>query len=152
MALMNGGKAVVEVLKTHGVDTVFGIISTHTMYIYDALYNETKNIRFVGGRHEHGVGSMADAYARATGTPSFVNLHIETGLANGISLLHNANSGGTPLVLTAGNKDMRELAHGRTDLSAMVRQFTKWSVEVTHPEAIPVVIQRAFNINLFRSG
>ena len=74
---------------------------------------------------------MADGYAIATGRPSFVNLHIETGLANGISLLHHAWEGGTPLVLTSGNKDVRKLAEGRTELSEMVRQFTKWSVEVT---------------------
>ena len=49
------------------------------------------------------------------------------------------------LAPVAGNKDMRELAHGRTDLAGVVSQFTKWSVEVTHPEAVPVVLQRAFN-------
>ena len=88
---------------------------------------------------------MADAYARATGRPAFVNLHIETGLANGISLLHNAYAGGTPLVLSAGNKDIRELAHGRTDLAEMVRPFTKWTAEVTHPDQVPFVMRRAFN-------
>ena len=66
----------------------------------------------------------------------FVNLHIETGLANGLSLLHNAHSGGTPLVLSAGNKDSREIAPGKTDLIDMVSPFTKWAVEVNHPDAI----------------
>ena len=88
---------------------------------------------------------MADGYARATGRPSFVNLHIETGLANGISLLNNAKEGGTPLVLTSANKDIRKLAEGRTDLAEMVRLFTKWSAEVTHPEQVPGVLRRAFN-------
>ena len=88
---------------------------------------------------------MADAYARATGKPSFVNLHIETGLANGISLLTNAYEGGTPLVLTSGNKDVRKLAEGRTNLVEMVKQFTKWSAEVTHPEQVPSAMRRAFN-------
>ena len=74
-----------------------------------------------------------------------MNLHIETGLANGISLLHNAHAGGTPLVLSAGNKDIRELAHGRTDLADMVRPFTKWTAEVTHPDQVPFVMRRAFN-------
>ena len=87
---------------------------------------------------------MADGYAQATGRPAVVNLHIETGLANGISLLHHAMDGGTPLVLTAGNKDVRKLAEGRTDLAEMVRQFVKWSVEVTHPEQMPGVMRRAF--------
>ena len=91
---------------------------------------------------------MADAYARATKKPAFVNLHIETGLANGLSLLHNAHSGGTPLVLTAGNKDSREIAPGKTDLVEMVTPFTKWAVEVNHPDAVAQTIQKAFRIAL----
>ena len=69
MASMTGGQAVVETLKAHGVNTVFGIISTHTMHIYDALYDPQDSIRLVGGRHEHALGFMADGYSRATGKP-----------------------------------------------------------------------------------
>ena len=69
MPLMTGGKAVVECLKAHDVDTIFGIISTHTMHIYDALYHEQDAIRFIGGRHEHALGFMADGYSRVTGKP-----------------------------------------------------------------------------------
>ncbi|MEI4920851.1 thiamine pyrophosphate-binding protein, partial [Klebsiella pneumoniae] len=72
-------------------------------------------------------------------------LHIETGLANGVSLLHHAWDGGTPLVLTAGNRDIRKLTEGRSNLVEMVHQFTKWSAEVTHPEQIPTVLRRAFH-------
>ena len=72
MPLMTGGKAVVECLKAHDVDTIFGIISTHTMHIYDALYHEQPNIRFIGGRHEHALGFMADGYSRVTGKPGIM--------------------------------------------------------------------------------
>lgn len=88
---------------------------------------------------------MAEAYARSTGKPSFVNLHIQTGLANGISLLHNASESGTPMVLTSCNSDIRKLAEGRTDLTEMTNEFTKWSAEVTHAEQVPGVLRRAFN-------
>ncbi|MCH8206170.1 MAG: thiamine pyrophosphate-binding protein [Chloroflexi bacterium] len=144
MTRMTGKRALMETLKAEGVQYIFGNPGTSESPIMDALEG-FPDIRYVLATQEGVAMGMADAYARATGKPSFVNLHIETGLANGISLLHNANEGGTPLVLSAGNKDMRELAHGRTDLAGMVRQFTKWSVEVTHPEAVPVVLQRAFN-------
>ena len=49
------------------------------------------------------------------------------------------------MVLTSANKDVRKLAEGRADLPAMTDQYTKWSVEVTHPEQVPSVIRRAFN-------
>ena len=144
MTSMTGRRALMEMLVAEGIEYIFGNPGTSESPIMDAL-ESYPDLKYVLAVQEGVAMGMADAYARATGKPSFVNLHIETGLANGISLLHNAHQGGTPLVLTAGNKDVRELAHGRTDLSEMARQFTKWSAEVTHPQAVPVVLQRAFN-------
>ena len=37
MPRMTGGEAVVESLISQGVDTVFGIVSVHNLYIFDAL-------------------------------------------------------------------------------------------------------------------
>ena len=144
MPTMTGKHAVMEMLRAEGVEYLFGNPGTSETPIMDAL-ESYPDIKYVLAVQEGVAMGMADAYGRATGRPSFVNLHIETGLANGISLLHNAHEGGSPIVLSAGNKDMRELAHGRTDLAAMVRQFTKWSIEITHPDAIPAAMRRAFH-------
>jgi thiamine pyrophosphate-dependent acetolactate synthase large subunit-like protein len=144
MARMTGKKALLEMLRAEGVEYIFGNPGTSEGAIMDAL-EDYPDIHYVLATQEGAAMGAADAYARATGKPSFVNLHIETGLANGISLLHNAAAGGTPLVLTAGNKDMRKLIEGRTPLADMVKTFTKWSAELTHPEQIPAAIRRAFN-------
>ncbi len=144
MARMTGKKALLEMLRAEGVKYIFGNPGTSEGAIMDAL-EDYPDIHYVLATQEGAAMGAADAYARATGKPSFVNLHIETGLANGISLLHNAAAGGTPLVLTAGNKDMRKLIEGRTPLVDMVKTFTKWSAELTHPEQIPAAIRRAFN-------
>ena len=144
MLAMRGKKALMEVLREEGVEYIFGNPGTSESPIMDELesYPEFKYVLVT----QEGVAmGMADAYARATGKASFVNLHVETGLANGISLLHNANEGGTPLVLTSGNKDIREIVQGRTDFAEMVRRFTKWSVEVTHPSQVAGAMHRAFN-------
>ena len=141
---MTGKHAVLEALRAEGVEYIFGNPGTSETPIMDAL-ESYPDLKYVLTVQEGVAMGMADAYGRATGSPSFVNLHIETGLANGISLLNNAYQGGSPIVLTAANKDMRELARGRTDLAAMVTQFTKWSVEVTHPDAIPSAMRRAFH-------
>ena len=69
MSKMTGGKAVVESLIAQGVDTVFGIISIHTLYIYDALREAVAagRIRFVGARHEHALGWHRDLTWWGTG-------------------------------------------------------------------------------------
>ena len=144
MPRMTGKKALLEMLRAEGVEYIFGNPGTSEGAIMDAL-EDYPDLHYVLATQEGAAMGAADAYARATGRPSFVNLHIETGLANGISLLHNAAAGGTPLVLTAGNKDMRKLVEGRTPLADMVKQFTKWSVELTHPEQVPAAVRRAFN-------
>ena len=144
MAVMTGKRALMEMLKVEGVEYIFGNPGTSEAPIMDEL-EAHPDLKYILVLQEGVAMGMADAYARATRRPSFVNLHVETGLANGISLLHNAYEGGTPLVLSAGNKDIRELAQGRTDLAEMVRLFTKWTTEVTHPEQVPAAMRRAFN-------
>ena len=144
MARMTGKRAMMEMLKAEGVEYIFGNPGTSESAIMDELEAHPE-LEYKLVLQEGVAMGMADGYARASGKPSFINLHIETGLANGISLLHNAREGGTPLVLSSGNLDVRELARGRTDLAEMVRLFTKFTAEATHPEQIPTLMRRAFN-------
>ncbi|MDE2779839.1 MAG: thiamine pyrophosphate-binding protein [Chloroflexota bacterium] len=143
MPVMTGARAFLEMLRAEGMDTIFGNPGTSESAIM-ALLPEYPDLRYLLATQEGVAMGMADGYAVSGKRPAVVNLHIETGLANGISLLHHAMDGGVPLVLTAGNKDIRKLAEGRSDLVEMVRQFTKWSAEVTHPEQVPGVVRRAF--------
>lgn len=143
MPQMTGKRAFMEMLRAEGVRYIFGNPGTSEGAILDELENYP-DIEYILTTQEGAAMGMADAYARSTQQPAFVSLHIETGLANGISLLHNAKEGGTPMVVTSANKDIRKLAEGRTQLDEMTRLFTKWSAEVTHPEQIPSVMRRAF--------
>ena len=59
MAKLTGGQAVVESLKVHGVDTIIGIISVHTLDLFDALFDNQDELRFIGGRLELGCGRDA---------------------------------------------------------------------------------------------
>ncbi|MDA0352923.1 MAG: thiamine pyrophosphate-binding protein [Chloroflexi bacterium] len=145
MPRMTGATALIEMLKAEGVEYVFGNPGTAESAILDAL-EDAPELKYILSVQESAVMGMADAYARVTGNVAFVNLHIDSGLANGIALLTNAYEGGTPLVLTSANKDVRKLAEGRVNLHHMTEEFTKWSVEVTHPEQIPSVVRRAFTI------
>jgi benzoylformate decarboxylase len=143
MPRMMGKHALLQALQTEGVRYIFGNPGTSESGLMATL-GDYPDIHYILALQEGVAMGMADGYACASGTVPFVNLHIETGLANGISLLHHAWDGGTPLVLSAGNKDIRRLSDGRSNLVEMVRQFTKWSAEITHAEQIPKVVRRAF--------
>ena len=132
-------------LKEYNIDHIFGNPGTSESAITNSLsLPEHKDFKYFLAVQEGVAMGMADGWARSTGKTAFVNLHIDSGLANGISLLINAFYGGAPIVLTAGNKDIRKFNSYRSNLVNMVKEFTKWSAEVTHIEQLPEMTMRAF--------
>ena len=144
MVKMTGRKALFESLKLQGVEYIFGNPGTSESPIMHELQFHPE-FKYVLVFQEGVAIGMADAYSRATGKPAFVNLHIETGLGNAVSLMHNAKEGGSQIVLSAGKLDVREYDRGRTDLVEMVEQFTKFSGEASHPDQVFGLINRAFH-------
>ena len=71
MAVMTGGMAAVESLIAHGVDTIFGVISVHTLDLFDALRERQDEVRFIGACHESVATHMAYGYAQVTERPLF---------------------------------------------------------------------------------
>ena len=55
------GEALISLLESYDVDTVFGIPGVHTLDLYRGLAHS--NIRHVQARNEQAAGFMADGYA-----------------------------------------------------------------------------------------
>ena len=142
--LMTGKQALLEMLKAEGVDYIFGNPGTSEGPIIDLL-GDYPEFRYILALQESVAVGMGEAYARATGRASFVSLHVDSGLANGIALMLDALNTGTPMVVTSANYDARKVNETITDLADLVRPVTKWAVELTLPDQIPSVIRRAFN-------
>src|SRR5258706_14374123 len=66
LATLTGAEAVVEMLKAHGVEVIFGLCGDTSLPLYDAFFSE-KKIRHVLTRDERHAAYMADGYARVTG-------------------------------------------------------------------------------------
>ena len=146
MPSMTGKQALAQMLIAEGLEYIFGNPGTSETPFLDAL-QDFPQLKYLQSLQEGTAVGMADGYARATGRPSFANIHIAGGLANGISALYNAYRGGTPMVLTAGNSDSRMFMQDPVlsgDLVEMTKQYTKWSAEVLHASDIPVAVRRAF--------
>ncbi len=142
--LMTGKQALLEMLKAEGVEFIFGNPGTSEGPIIDML-GDYPELRYILTLQESVAVGMGESYARATGKASFVSLHVDSGLANGIALMLDAYNTGTPMVVTSANYDIRKTTEGLTDLAELVRPVTKWSVQLTHPDQIPGAIRRAFN-------
>ena len=148
MPKMKGAEALIEILKNEGVEYVFGIPGATEVLFMDALENST-GIKYILGLNEIVSAGMAEGYARATGKPGFLNLHTGPGVAGAMAMLYNAQAGGVPLVVTAGQQDTRLLQydpHLTGDIVGMGKIYTKWSTEIQHAEDIPMIMQRAFKM------
>jgi thiamine pyrophosphate-dependent acetolactate synthase large subunit-like protein len=142
--VMTGKQALLEMLKAEGVGLIFGNPGTSEGPIIDML-GDYPEFRYILTLQESVAVGMGEAYARSTGKASFVSLHVDSGLANGIALMLDALNTGTPMVVTSANYDVRKISEGKTDLAELVRPVTKWAVELSYPDQIPAAIRRAFN-------
>ncbi len=142
--MMTGKQALLEMLKAEGVDHIFGNPGTSEGPIIDLL-GDYPEFRYILTLQESVAVGMGEAYARSTGRASFVSLHVDSGLANGVALMLDALNTGTPMVVTSANYDARKVNETMTDLAQLVRPVTKWSVELTLPDQIPSTMRRAFN-------
>jgi len=141
---MTGKQALLEMLKAEGVTYIFGNPGTSEGPIINLL-DDYPQFKYILTLQESVAVGMAEAFARATGQASFVSLHVDSGLANGIALMLDAYNTGTPMVVTSANYDARKITESKTDLAELVRPVTKWSVELNHADQIPSVMRRAFN-------
>ena len=99
---MNGAQALIRTLVGAGVDVCFANPGTSEMHFVAAL-DDVPTMRAVLTLFEGTATGAADAYARMTGRPAAVLLHLGPGLSNGLANLHNARRSKAPVVLVVGD-------------------------------------------------
>ena len=146
---MTGGQAIVESLRAHGVDTIFGIVSVHTLPIYDALYDASA-IRLLVPRHEGAAAAMADGYFRATGRVGVCLTSTGPGAANSCGAMLEAYSASSKILHITSQIPTEFLDRGKGFLHEapgqlrMLEPLTGYRTRITAMEDIPDVIHRAF--------
>ena len=139
--------ATYEVLRQHGVTTVFGNPGYTELPF---LAGFPADFTYYLGLQEAAVVSMADGFAGATGKPVLVNLHNAPGLGNAMGNLKTAYHNKTPLIVTAGQqrRDMCIYEPGfyNKDARDLPKPYVKWSYEPQRAQDIPWAIARAIHI------
>jgi len=143
-----GKQAVLEQLIADGVRYIFGNPGTVEQGLLDEL-ETTDGLEYVLALQEAVAVGIADGYARATASPTIVQLHSGVGLGNGIGMLYQAKRGHAPLVVVAGEAGIAYDAMDAQmacDLVAMARPVTKYATRVVHPASVLRVLRRAIKI------
>ena len=145
---LSTGEALVGLLESYGVDTIFGIPGVHNVEMYRAL--PRSGIRHVLVRHEQGAGFMADGYARATGKPGVCFTITGPGLTNILTPMGQAFSDSSNVLVISSALDVKDAAQGRGRLHEMLDQrgaaatVTSLHMRAYTPKDVRDGIARAF--------
>lgn len=147
---MTVGEALISLLESYGVDTVFGIPGVHTVELYRGL--ASSKIRHVTPRHEQGAAFMADGYARASGRPGVAFVITGPGLTNTITAMGQARADSVPMLVVSSVNALPTLGkglgylHELPDQRGMMEQVALASIRITQPEQLPAALERAFTL------
>jgi 5-guanidino-2-oxopentanoate decarboxylase len=153
-AARNTGLAVMTVLRSYGIDTIFGIPGTHNLELYRHLPG--LGIHPVTTRHEQGAGYAADGWAQQTGLPGVVITTSGPGLLNALSAAATSYCESRPMiVISPGPARGQEGAdrgtlHETKDTSGAAAAVMQWSRRVTTAEQAVEAVHDAFA--LFRGS
>ena len=150
MARMTGGTALVKSLRTHGIDTMFGIPGVQLDHFFNALHDERNAIRFIQNRHEQGGGYMAFGYAASSGKVGAYAVVPGPGFLNSSAALSTAYACNSPVLCITGqvasDKIDRHIGshHEINDQLGTIRSLTKWADRMEHPTDAPGMVETAF--------
>src|SRR5690349_8888927 len=135
---MTGAEALIGTLTGTGVDVCFTNPGTSEMHFVQAM-DRVPAMRGVLAVFEGVATGAADGYARITGRPAAVLLHLGPGLANGLANLHNARRAGTPLLAVIGDHasyHKRYDAPLESDIDALAGAVSGWVRHPARPEDV----------------
>jgi len=160
-----GRDVVYDYLRDVGVRYVFGVPGTNEVPLIDgrSAFGHVKQtngslpqpasgeklVDYVPCLHENIAVGAAMGYARGSGVPGVVELHITPGAAHGIGNLYNAYKAHVPIVVLCVQQHRDLLLQEpllESDVVQIARQFTKWSYEVRTTGDLPLALQRAFKV------
>jgi acetolactate synthase-1/2/3 large subunit len=146
MATLTGAEAVVEMLKAHGVEVIFGLCGDTSLPLYDAL-SRSQKMKHVLTRDERHAAYMADGYARVTGKVGVCEGPSGGGATYILPGLVEANESSIPVLaintdISVGSRNKFTLTE--LDQRALMAPLTKWNAVLDRSTDIPRTFRAAF--------
>lgn len=135
---MDGAESLIRTAASAGLDICFANPGTTEIPLVAAL-DKVPGMRAVLGLHENVVTGAADGYARMAARPALTLLHLGPGFANGISNLHNARRGRSPVVNMIGDHaTWHAMADAplASDLEGLSKAISHWVRRSTSVDAM----------------
>jgi acetolactate synthase-1/2/3 large subunit len=147
----SGGFALLDSLRRHGVEYIFGYPGGAILPIYDDLYKveATGAIKHILVRHEQGASHAADGYARATGKVGVCFGTSGPGATNLVTGIANAYMDSIPMVIVTGQVSRPSIgtdAFQETDIYGITLPIVKHSYVVRDTQDMARIVAEAFHI------
>ena len=148
---ISGADALMDALRRHGVDTIFGYPGGAILPIYDAVHKAEKEgwLKHFLVRHEQGGTHAADGYARASGKVGVCFGTSGPGATNLVTGIATAQMDSVPLVVVTGQVPRSAIgtdAFQETDIFGITLPIVKHSWVVRNPADLASVVAEAFVI------
>ncbi len=146
-----GAFALIDSLKRHGVEHIFGYPGGAILPIYDELYQweAAGEIQHILVRHEQGGAHAADAYARATGKVGVCFGTSGPGATNLVTGIATAHMDSIPMVIVTGQVPRTVIGSDgfqETDIYGITLPIVKHSYVVRDPREMARIVAEAFHI------
>jgi len=135
---VNGAQALITALVDNGVQVCFANPGTSEMHFVAAL-DSVPEMRAVLTLFEGVATGAADGYARISGVPAGVLLHLGPGLGNGLANLHNARRARVPMLNIVGDHATYHKKYDaplESDIDAVAGTVSGWVRRSTSPAAL----------------
>ncbi len=146
-----GAFALMDSLRRHGVEHIFGYPGGAILPIYDELYRSEAagHVKHFLVRHEQGAAHAADGYARATGKVGVCFGTSGPGATNLVTGIATAQMDSIPMVIITGQVNRAAIgsdAFQETDIYGITLPIVKHSYVVRDPKDMARTVAEAFHI------
>ena len=124
-----------------GARHCFGVVGSGNFAVTNAL--RAAGVSFTAARHEGGAATMADAYARMSGTVGLVSVHQGCGLTNAATGIGEAAKSRTPIIVLAAEATA-STSNFAMDQPGLAFSLTADSHRLSSPESALDDVVRAF--------
>lgn len=146
---LHGADIVIDSLRKHGVNLVFGIPGAKIDRLFEGLDGQDSEDapKLIVTRHEQNAAFMAQAYGRLTGKTEVAITTSGPGVGNLVTGIMTANAEGDPMLAIGGQvqrKDLHRATHQSTPSTEIMAPITQYSAEIQDPNNISEIMANAF--------
>lgn len=146
---LNGSQIVLECLRNHDADTIFGYPGGAIMPLYDELMNQLNYFKHIRTAHEQFAIHAADGFARSTGKVGICFVTSGPGATNTVTGIATAYMDSVPLVVITAQVPLALLGKDsfqEVDITGICESITKQTFLVTKVEDLYETMNNAFEI------